>query len=85
MTALLSAPPTALAFMPLDLLTADFLVPMGAAAEIERLAALIDDGICTVEESRITVTGKGRPYVRLVAAAFDAYPTTGGPRHSSAV
>ncbi len=60
--------------------------PAGAfAAEMERLAPLIDDGICTVEEGRITVTGKGRPHVRLVAAAFDAYLTAGGPRHSRAV
>ncbi len=63
-----------------------FVGPMGAvAAEMERLAPLIADGICTVEESRITVTGKGRPYVRLVAAACEAYLTAGGPRHSGAV
>ena len=57
----------------------------GFAAEMERLAPLIDDGICTVEESRVTVTEKGRPLVRLVAAAFDAYLTAGGQRHSRAV
>ena len=35
-----------------------FVGPMGAvAAEMERLAPLIADGIYTVEESRITVTG----------------------------
>ncbi len=55
------------------------------AAEMERLAPLIDDGICTVAESRVTVTEKGRPLVRLVAAAFDAYLTAGEQRHSRAV
>ncbi len=55
------------------------------AAEMERLAPLIDDGICTADESRVTVTEKGRPLVRLVAAAFDAYLTAGEQRHSRAV
>jgi len=57
----------------------------GFAAEMERLAPLIDDGLCTVAENRVTVTEKGRPFVRLVAAAFDAYLTAGGQRHSRAV
>ncbi len=57
----------------------------GFAAGMERLAPLIDDGICAVAESRVTVTENGRPVVRLVAAAFDAYLTAGGPRHSRAV
>ncbi len=52
---------------------------------MERLAPLIDDGICTAEKGRITVTGKGHPYVRLVAAAFDAYLNGGRQRHSRAV
>ncbi len=56
-----------------------------APAEMERLAPLIDDGICTVAESRVTVTEKGRPLVRLVAAAFDAYLTAGEHRYSRAV
>ncbi len=55
------------------------------AAEMERLAPRIDDGICTVAESRVTVTEKGRPLVRLAAAAFDAYLTAGEQRHSKAV
>ncbi len=59
--------------------------PGGFAAEMERLAPLIDDGICTVDDSRVTVTEKGRPFVRLVAAAFDACLTAGEQRHSRAV
>ncbi len=60
--------------------------PAGAfAAEMERLAPLINDGIRAVAESRVTVTEKGRPLVRLVAAAFDAYLNGGRQRHSRAV
>ncbi len=55
------------------------------AAEMERLAPLIDDGIRAVAESRVTVTEKGRPLVRSVAAAFDAYLNGGRQRHSGAV
>ena len=55
------------------------------AAEMERLAPLIDDGICTADESRVTVTETGRPFVRLVAAAFDAYLAAGEQRPSRAV
>jgi len=53
--------------------------------EIERLAPLADDGICTVDGARIAVTEAGRPLVRLVAATFDAYLGRGGGRHSRAV
>ena len=59
--------------------------PGGFAAEMERLAPLIDDGICTADESRVTVTETGRPFVRLVAAAFDAYLAAGEQRRSRAV
>ncbi len=59
--------------------------PGAFATEMERRAPLIDDGICTVEENHVTVTEKGRPFVRLVAAAFDAYLTAGEQRHSRAV
>ncbi len=59
--------------------------PGGFADEMGRLAPLIDDGICTVDDSRVTVTEMGRPFVRLVAAAFDAYLTAGEQCHSRAV
>jgi oxygen-independent coproporphyrinogen-3 oxidase len=43
------------------------------------------EDIVTIEDRRITVTEKGRPFVRLVAAAFDAYLPNGTARHSIAV
>jgi oxygen-independent coproporphyrinogen III oxidase len=42
-------------------------------------------GLITIEGSRITVTEEGRPFVRLVAAAFDAYLPQSRSRHSIAV
>ncbi len=51
----------------------------------ERLATLVDDGLVTVDGMRIRVSMSGRPFVRLVAAAFDAYLEGGGQRHSRAV
>jgi oxygen-independent coproporphyrinogen-3 oxidase len=62
--------------------------PRGAATfEHERadLDALSAAGLITIEGSRITVTEEGRPFVRLVAAAFDAYLPQGRSRHSIAV
>ncbi len=53
--------------------------------DIAKLAPLRDDGVVKVEGHRISVTGPGRPLVRLVASAFDAYLKDGGARHSAAV
>ncbi len=53
--------------------------------EAAKLAPLVEDGICTFDGSRIAVTEDGRPFVRLVAAAFDAYLDQGQKRHSKAV
>jgi len=54
-------------------------------AELEALAPLAAEGLVRLDGSRITVPEKGRPFVRLVAAAFDAYLTKAGVRHSVAV
>ncbi|MGA7425891.1 MAG: oxygen-independent coproporphyrinogen III oxidase [Rhodoplanes sp.] len=51
-------------------------------ADLDALAAA---GLITIEGSRITVTEEGRPFVRLVAAAFDAYLPQSRSRHSIAV
>jgi oxygen-independent coproporphyrinogen-3 oxidase len=51
-------------------------------ADLDALAAA---GLITIEGSRITVTEEGRPFVRLVAAAFDAYLAQSRSRHSIAV
>lgn len=54
-------------------------------SEIEALAGLRDAGMVQIEERRIVVTDEGRPFVRLVAAAFDAYLPQNRSRHSIAV
>ena len=55
------------------------------AAERDSLAGMATDGLVQLEGASIRVTEAGRPFVRLVAAAFDAYLTRGGQRHSRAV
>lgn len=55
------------------------------AGDVEKLAPYVEDGICTIEGNRITVLETGRPFVRLVASAFDEYLNTGSGRHSKAV
>lgn len=50
-----------------------------------RLRGLEADGLITRVGGRITVTPRGRPFLRNVAAAFDARLTGGAGRHSSAV
>ncbi len=55
------------------------------SAELREIDALGASGIVRRNGGRIIVTEAGRPFARLVAAAFDAYlPRTGG-RHSVAV
>jgi oxygen-independent coproporphyrinogen-3 oxidase len=54
-------------------------------AEIELLAPLVDAGLAHLEGERIVMTAEGRPYVRIAAAAFDAYLGAGQKRHSLAV
>ena len=49
------------------------------------LQPLMHDGLVAFTGSRLTVTAAGRPFVRLVAAAFDAYLARGTARHSRAV
>ncbi len=56
-------------------------------AELARLAPLVADGLVEIRGRRLRVTERGRPAVRVVAAAFDAHLTqpAGGPRHAVAV
>jgi oxygen-independent coproporphyrinogen-3 oxidase len=49
------------------------------------LQPLAEDGLVAITGPRIAVTAAGRPFVRLVAAAFDAYLGRGTARHSRAV
>jgi oxygen-independent coproporphyrinogen III oxidase len=53
--------------------------------ELEALAPLVDDGVVEVDGLVIRVTARGRPLVRVVCAAFDAYLDAGAGRHSRAV
>jgi oxygen-independent coproporphyrinogen-3 oxidase len=53
--------------------------------EIESLGALARAGLLTISGNRITITEPGRPFMRIAAAAFDAYLPKGEKRHSVAV
>jgi oxygen-independent coproporphyrinogen-3 oxidase len=54
-------------------------------AELEALKPLAEDDLLTIDGARITMTAAGRPYVRIAAAAFDAYLAASPKRHSLAV
>ncbi|MHA1597886.1 MAG: coproporphyrinogen III oxidase, partial [Alphaproteobacteria bacterium] len=54
-------------------------------ATLEKLSGMAADGIISIDGNRIEVNEIGRPFVRLVAAAFDAYLAEGKARHSRAV
>ncbi|MEE9195933.1 MAG: coproporphyrinogen III oxidase, partial [Alphaproteobacteria bacterium] len=53
--------------------------------EIATLGPLQTDGIIRIDGTHISVTARGRPLVRLVAAAFDRHLGKGEARHSKAV
>ncbi len=50
--------------------------------ELESLRGLAKDGLLRLNDGAVTVTEAGRPFVRLIAAAFDAYLTPDGKQHS---
>lgn len=49
------------------------------------LRSLEGDGVVELIDRRVSVTERGRPFVRLAAAAFDAYLEAAAARHSAAV
>ncbi len=55
------------------------------AIELASLGKLAAAGLVEIAGRRITMTEQGRPFVRLAAAAFDAYLHRGEARHSAAV
>ena len=55
------------------------------ADELAQLKRLETDGIISIAGDDISVTETGRPFVRLVAAAFDTYLQSGKAKHSRAV
>jgi oxygen-independent coproporphyrinogen-3 oxidase len=54
-------------------------------ADAERIALADEDGLFRRHGDRFTVTARGRPFVRSIAAQFDAYFAKGQVRHSIAV
>lgn len=54
-------------------------------ADLEAMADLVADGVAVVEGRRIDVPEPARPLMRIVAARFDTYLSTGAGRHSRAV
>jgi oxygen-independent coproporphyrinogen III oxidase len=63
----------------------DFAVRDRFARELEALAPLQQQGLVEVEDERVVMTDQGRPFVRLVAAAFDAHLPNSNARHSVSV
>jgi oxygen-independent coproporphyrinogen-3 oxidase len=55
------------------------------APSLPVLIELEADGLAVRTGWRVRVTEKGRPLVRAVCAAFDAYLEAGAGRHSAAV
>jgi oxygen-independent coproporphyrinogen-3 oxidase len=54
-------------------------------SEIDALSPLVAGGLLRLEGHRIVVEEDGRPYLRLIAAAFDSYLHSSRARHSVAV
>jgi oxygen-independent coproporphyrinogen III oxidase len=52
---------------------------------IPELRQLERDGVIALEGRTLKLTEEGRPFLRLAAAAFDAYLKHGAARHSVAV
>lgn len=53
--------------------------------DLDKLTPLIEDGICAMDGNVLSVLEDGRPFIRLVASAFDTYLKTSNGRHSKAV
>jgi len=68
-----------------DLETAHGYDPGTFDEEVSALSPMQADGLVRVDGDRITVTERGRPFVRCVAAVFDTYLGQGTARHARAV
>ena len=53
--------------------------------ELESLQPFTENGTLVIEGNRLRITEKGRPYMRLVASAFDSYLKQSRSKHSVAV
>lgn len=54
-------------------------------SEVDALRGLARQDLLRIDGDRFIVTESGRPFVRIVAAVFDAYLAAGAKRHSVAV
>ncbi|MFO1154182.1 MAG: oxygen-independent coproporphyrinogen III oxidase [Rhodospirillales bacterium] len=61
------------------------LPPDTFARELAALAPLVDDGLVILAGDQVEITAAGRPFARIVAAAFDSYLDRTEIRHSRAV
>ncbi len=59
--------------------------PSAFAQDLDALAQLEADGLVEVTAGRLSMTEKGRPFVRVAAAAFDSYLASNRGRHAIAV
>jgi oxygen-independent coproporphyrinogen-3 oxidase len=59
--------------------------PDGFADALARLDAAAADGLLVREGWRLTVTSRGRPFLRAIAAVFDRHLDPGALRHARAV
>ena len=57
----------------------------GFETALTSLRPLADQGLLEIADRTVRITERGRPYLRLVAAAFDAYLPTSKSAHSRAV
>ena len=67
-------------------ITRDFDQPNGHfASDLARLAPMVEDGFLSIDGDILQIEERGRPLIRCVAAAFDAYLESSKARHSRAV
>jgi oxygen-independent coproporphyrinogen-3 oxidase len=65
---------------------ARYAMPFTAIADAyDTLSELVDDGLIEVAGEQIRVTPAGRPFIRSIAARFDAYLQPDGSRHARAI
>jgi oxygen-independent coproporphyrinogen-3 oxidase len=59
--------------------------PLSFETELDQLRPFVAAGLVRIDGRRVAVEESGRPYLRLVAAAFDSYLAQSHARHSVAV
>ena len=59
--------------------------PPSFESEMDDLRPFVAGGLVSIDGHRVTIEEEGRPYLRLIAAAFDTYLAQSRARHSVAV